>query len=210
MIGNEADVPALEQRAPMTVGAKDPARRELEAMGVAASTYEPLEIKFSSFTAPAAGRYKLRLSAHSFWAGPGPGERWWSPSRHNLSAGRTREPVSVYAETPPRLLRKLGTVEFNPEASVRELDVYLLKGETIRPDAVRLFRSRPPGVTWRNPLAQTDGQLGVAFRWLEVEGPLQTEWPSRGHRLRLSGLLARPAQNPEHVAGCGTVWRLLP
>lgn len=66
--------------------------------------------------------------------------------------------------------------------------MYLLKGETIRPDAVRLFHSRPPGVTWRNPLATKEGQPGVAFRWLEVEGPLQDEWPSRGHRLMFGDL----------------------
>ena len=39
-------------------------------MGVVASTYEPIEIKFSSFKAPVAGRYKLRFSAYTFWAGP--------------------------------------------------------------------------------------------------------------------------------------------
>jgi hypothetical protein len=170
ILGNAADVPALEATAPMTVGTNDPARRELEAMGVVASTYEPLEIKFDEFTAPAAGRYKLRINAHSFWAGPESSNRWWRPSRTEISAGRMQEPVSLYAETPPRLLRKLGSFDVTPEPSVSELEVHLLKGETIRPDAVRLFRSRPPN--WRNPLAQPDGQPGVAFRWLEVEGPL--------------------------------------
>ena len=53
---------------------------------------------------------------------------------------------------------------------MHELDVWLLQGETIRPDAARLFRSRPPN--WHNPLAEQDGCPGVAFRWLEVEGPL--------------------------------------
>ena len=42
-----------------------PATRELEAVGVVASTYEPLEIRFNEFEAPAAGRYKLRLSART-------------------------------------------------------------------------------------------------------------------------------------------------
>lgn len=188
MLDHAADVPALEARAPMTVGAQDPAVREREAMGVTASTYNPLEIKFDNFRAPAAGRYKLRINAYSFWAGPGNLERWWSPSRYDLSIGRTREPVTIYAETAGRQLRKLGGFDISPEPGVSELDVYLLKGETIRPDAVRLFRSRPPGTTWRNPLAQKDGQPGVAFRWLEVEGPLLDEWPSRGHRLLFGDL----------------------
>jgi len=166
LLDSAADVPVLERKAPLT----SPATREREAVGVVASAYEPLEPTFNRFRAPAAGRYKLRLSAYSFWAGPESEKRWWHPSRNNLSAGRTHEPINLYAEAPPRLLRRLGTVEVGPEPSVQEQEVYLLKGETIRPDAARLFRSRPPA--WHNPLAEKDGQPGVAFRWLEVEGPL--------------------------------------
>jgi mono/diheme cytochrome c family protein len=186
LLGNAADVAVLKKEAPMTVGAADPAKRELESMGVVASSYEPLEIRFNQFKAPVAGRYKLRLSAHSFWAAPESEERWWKPSRTEASAGRTREPVTLYAEIPPRQMRLLGTVDVTPEASVQEVEVYLLKDETIRPDAVRLFRSRPPN--WRNPLAEKDGQPGVAFRWLEVTGPICDEWPGRGHRLMFGDL----------------------
>lgn len=186
LLGNAADLAVLKREAPMTVGAADPAKRELEAMGVVASTYEPLEIRFNQFKAPVSGRYKLRVSAYTFWAGPESEQKWWKPSRTNLSPGRTDEPVTLYAEIPPRQVRRLGSFDVHPEASVNELDVYLLKGETIRPDAVRLFRSRPPN--WRNPLAQKDGQPGVAFRWLEVEGPLCETWPSQGHRLLFGDL----------------------
>jgi mono/diheme cytochrome c family protein len=186
LLGNAADVAVLKKEAPMTVGAADPAKRELESMGVVASSYEPLEIRFNQFKAPVAGRYKLRLNAHSFWAGPESAERWWKPSRTEASAGRTREPVTLYAEIPPRQMRLLGTVDVTPEASVQEIEVYLLKDETIRPDAVRLFRSRPPN--WRNPLAEKDGQPGVAFRWLEVTGPICDEWPGRGHLLMFGDL----------------------
>lgn len=186
LLGNAADVAVLKKEAPMTVGAADPAKRELESMGVVASSYEPLEIRFNQFKAPVAGRYKLRLNAHSFWAGPESEERWWKPSRDVASAGRTREPVTLYAEIPPRQMRLLGTVDVTPEASVQELEVYLLKDETIRPDAVRLFRSRPPN--WRNPLAKKDGQPGVAFRWLEVTGPICDTWPGGGHRLMFGDL----------------------
>lgn len=187
LVGYEADVDVLEEKAPVTVGESDPERRELEAVGVVASSYEPIEPKFNNFKAPRSGRYKLRFNAYSFWAGPESPEKWWRPSRTDLSKGRTREPVSVYSETPPRQLRKLGEFEVTPEPSVQELEVYLLAGETIRPDAVRLFRSRPPG-PWRNPLAEKDGQPGVAFRWLEVEGPLIDQWPSEGHQLLFGDL----------------------
>ena len=186
LIGNEADVAVLDKKAPMTVGTADPARRELESMGVVASSYEPLEIRFNQFKAPVPGRYKLRLSAHSFWAGPQPGDKWFHPSRTEAFPGRTREPITLYAEIPPRQMRYLANVDVSPEPSVQEVEVYLLKDETIRPDAVRLFRSRPPN--WRNPLAEKDGQPGVAFRWLEVVGPICDEWPGKGHRLMFGDL----------------------
>jgi hypothetical protein len=186
LIGNAADVAVLKREAPMTVGAADPVKRELESMGVVASTYEPLEIRFNQFKAPVAGRYKLRVNAHSFWAGPESEAKWWKPSRTDASAGRTREPVTLYAEIPPRQMRYLGSFDVKPEASVNEIEVYVLKDETIRPDAARLFRSRPPN--WRNPLAQKDGQPGVAFRWLEVEGPICDQWPGQGHRLMFGDL----------------------
>jgi hypothetical protein len=200
IIDNEADLPALEGTGPMTVGEADPDIREREAMGVVASTYEPLEIKFDGFKAQTAGRYRLRFNAHTFWAGPESPQRWWRPSRSQLSAGRSREPVSVYAETPPRLLRKLGVFEVFPEPAIHELEVYLLAGETIRPDAVRLFRSRPPG-PWQNPLAEKDGQPGVAFRWLEVEGPLNEPAIKTGLSLLFDELpVARNADGTLSVA----------
>ncbi|PAW84794.1 MAG: hypothetical protein B9S33_11080 [Pedosphaera sp. Tous-C6FEB] len=187
-----ADIPVLEQRAPFTVGKSDPAKREREAFGVVASAYEPLEPKFDNFKAPAAGRYKLRFNGFSFWAGPESENRWRRPSRTNLSAGRRDEPVSIYALTPPRQLRKLGSFDVTPEPATRELDVYLLAGETIQWDAARLFRSRPPN--WHNPLSEKDGQPGVAFRWMEVEGPLFNEWPTAGHNLLFGDLPLRAAQ----------------
>lgn len=187
ILGTAADIPVLEGTAPLTVGAKDPQKRELEAVGVVSSSYEPMEIKFNKFTAPQAGRYKLKFNAYSFWAGPESPAKWWKPSRSNLSAGRRGEPVTVYAETPPRLLRKLGSFDVKVEPTTQELDVYLLKGETIRLDAVRLFRSRPPG-TWHNPLAEKDGQPGVAFRWMEATGPILDTWPTAGHKLLFGDL----------------------
>src|SRR5262245_52104365 len=57
ILGDTADVAVLEDKAPITAGAKNPKQREIEAMGVVASTYEPLEIRFDRFTAPASGRY---------------------------------------------------------------------------------------------------------------------------------------------------------
>jgi hypothetical protein len=172
----------------------DPKSRDQEGMGVVASSYEPIEIKFDRFTAPMAGVYKLRFCAESVWVGPGllPAKdpHWWTPDLDIVSAGRRAEPISVYGETRPRLLRWLGAFDAAPEATTRDLEVLLIKGETIRVDAARLFRSRPPA--WHNPLAQKDGQPGVAFRWMEVEGPVLEGWPSAGHKLLFGDLPLKP------------------
>ncbi len=180
-------------KAPPTVGSADPEKRELEAVGVVAGAYEPLEPKFSGFKAPVAGHYRIRLNAFSVWVGPtkpmpGKPDRWWIPDLDDVSRGRRSEPITVYSETPPRQLRHLGKFDATNEPAVHELDVWLLAGETIRPDAARLFRSRPGAGRWQNPLAEKDGQPGVAFRWLEVEGPLDGEWPTKGHRLLFGDL----------------------
>jgi hypothetical protein len=171
---------------PISVGPANPAIREKEAIGLVAGAYEPLEPKFNEFKAPRSGHYRLRLYAQSVWVGPGKDPKWWVPDLDTVSRGHRSEPITLYSEIPPRLLRRLGAFDITPEPAVAELDTWLLKGETIRPDASRLFRSRPPN--WHNPLATKEGAPGVAYRWLEVEGPLVDEWPPAGHRLLFGDL----------------------
>jgi hypothetical protein len=173
-------------KAPLT--STNAAERELEGMGVVASAYEPIEPKFNQFKAPVAGRYKVRFHAYSVWVGPGESNKWFIPNLDAISPGRRDEPVVIYSETPPRLLRWLGKFDVTPEPKVHELEVWLLAGEMLRPDAARLFRSRPGAGRWQNPLAERDGQPGVVFRWLEVEGPLYEQWPPAGHQLLFGNL----------------------
>lgn len=197
VLGSSAQPEVRAGKLPATVGADDPVQRELEGVGIIAGTYEPIEPKFRNFKAPVAGHYRLRFNAVSIWVGPTKQtdpkkpDRWYIPDFDNVSRGRRLEPVTLYAETPPRQLRWLGSVDAAPDPEVRELDVWLLAGETIRPDAARLFRSRPGPSRWQNPLAEKDGQPGVAFRWLEVEGPLFDQWPTAGHRLLFGDLLLK-------------------
>lgn len=181
LLGYTADLDVLRDAGhPFTVGESDPEIREKEAFGVVASSYEPIEIRFSEFKAPSAGRYKLRFKGYTFWTG-GEDKKWWRAHRERTSKGRRSEPIAIYSQLPPRQLRLLGDFDFHIEPTVQELDVWLLKGESIQPDAVRLFRSRPPN--WHNPLAEKDGIPGVAFNWMEVEGPLFEQWPTRGQKL---------------------------
>ena len=183
VLGNEADLEVLHKTGPRTPPSKPSPTREIEGIAVVCSSYEPIELKFNKFRAPASGRYKLRLNAHTVWVGPAAGEKWWKPDPEKISAGLTDEPITLYSELPPRQQRWLGRFDVHPEAVTNEIEVYLLKGETIRVDAARFFRSRPPGNTWRNPWATPEGQPAVSFRWMEAEGPLVDEWPTSGYRL---------------------------
>ncbi len=194
VLGTHAQPDVRSGKAPITVGKADPKARDEEGVGLVASTYEPIEPKFSQFKAPAAGHYRLHFSAISVWVGPGKGDKWFIPDFDTVSAGRRPEPVTVYSETPPRLLRRLGAFDVTPEPSVKDMDVWLLAGETIRPDPARLFRSRPGAGRFHNPLAEKDGQPGVVFRWLEVEGPIYDEWPTAGHKLLFGDLPLKKAE----------------
>jgi hypothetical protein len=185
VVGNSADLAGLKKTT-RTVGPSNPEVRNQEGLGVVASTYEPLEIRFNQFTAPISGHYKIRLMAHTMWVGPDKAPRWWRPNPENITAGRTTEPVTLYSEVPPREMRRLGSFDVRPEPTVNELDVYLVKSESIHPDAVRFFRSRPPN--WKNPLATEEGQPGVVFQWLEVDGPLLDQFPAAGAKLLFGDL----------------------
>jgi hypothetical protein len=167
-------------------GSPDTERRDQEALAVVVSTYEPTEIRFNKFHAPVSGKYRLRFCAYSIWMGP---------KYTEVTPGHQSEPITIYADTPPRLLRKLGSFDVAPEPTICEMEVYLLAGETIRPDAARLFRSRPPD--HKNPLAGPNGMPGVAFRWMEVEGPFFDHWPPAGHQLMFADL---PLRDSPHSA----------
>ena len=197
VLGFEGQPEVRAGKAPIT--STNAELRELEGVGVVASAYEPIEPKFNQFKAPVAGHYKLRFNAYSVWVGPGDTNHWYVPNLDDISRGHRDEPITITAEIPPGLLRTLGDFDATPEPAVHELDVWLLAGEMIRPDAGRLFRSRPGAGRWHNPLAEKDGQPGVVFRWMEVEGPLYEEWPPAGHKLLFGDLPIKQRQVATNV-----------
>ena len=202
-LDSEAQPGVRAGKEPLTAGPADPDRREREGVGLVCGAYEPIEPKFNKFRAPESGRYRLRFRAQTVWVGPNGSnanngaKKWFIPDFDAVSAGRRSEPITVYSETPPHLLRRIGSFDVDPEPGVHELDVQLLAGETIRPDAARLFRSRPGDVRFQNPFAEADGQPGVVYRWLEVEGPILDDWPSAGHRLLFGDLPIRAPATPK-------------
>jgi hypothetical protein len=117
------------------------------------------------------------------------------PNYDQLSPGRTVEPITVYTRNGV-LNRRVGDFDLTPEPAVHDIgEVWLLANETLVPDASRFYRSRPNN--FRNPLMTPEGTPSVAFRWMEVEGPLQDETTLAGYRLLFGELPLRRARAGE-------------
>jgi hypothetical protein len=201
VLGTSAQPEVIRHQVPMTVGESDPATRELEAIGWVASNYEAFPTGWNSFQAPVTGKYRLRFSGYTLWVGPngsrqGPKwdgmdgfakaqsdiPRWWMANYDEVSPGRRDEPIVVYSRGLSGA--RLGAFDLTPEPHVYQLDeVWLLGSQSLTTDATRFFRSRPVPRGWTNPIAQRDGAPAVAFRWIEVEGPLYDESSRAGYRL---------------------------
>jgi mono/diheme cytochrome c family protein len=192
ILGFDAQPDVLKEKVPVSVGESDPKTRELEAFATPGSTFNGNDYSFDQFTSPVSGRYHLRFNAYSIWIhtiwGTGSStanptrKPWWHPDREKTSRGTTIEPVTIYALRRGGEKRLLGSFDVGPEPAIHEMDVYLLPDEQIMPDASRLFRSRP-GFTG-SPDATEAGMPGVAYRWMEVDGPVKDAQSTEGfHRL---------------------------
>src|SRR6478752_1675894 len=76
---------------------------------------------------------------------------------------------------------------------MNENEVQLAGGESIRSDAMRLFRTRVNGTDeqYVNPLATKEGMPGYAVQWLEVTGPLEDADATSGYKLLFGDLPMR-------------------
>ena len=162
------------------------------------------------FNAPVAGRYRIRLKGYSVWVSGGGIGRWfyegqgaekapvyWLPVWHRPNAdeiwpGRNNEPIGIYAQSSGQT-RPVGVMDFTPKPSVGEIEVQLAGGESIRTDAMRLFRTRVNGTDeqYVNPLATQEGMPGYAVQWLEVTGPLEDAHAASGYELLFGDLPMR-------------------
>jgi len=210
VVGSTAQPEVRAYRAPLTAGETNPEIREQEAIGWTSSNYVTgFASGWENFKAPVAGRYRLRFSGYTLWAAPGGHGRtfahgrdrvgvdqppqWYLPNYDRISPGRRDEPITVYSKG-GIMNRRLGEFDLTPEPVVRQIDeVWLMANERIVTDASRFFRSRPTGYQggFTNPLAQRDGVPAVAFRWMEVEGPLYDENTAAGYRLLFGELPVR-------------------
>jgi hypothetical protein len=187
-----------------------PETREREAVGKVSSIFSDAGQYGWGFNAPVAGRYRVRLKGYSIWVSGGGIGRWfyegqgeekapvyWLPVWHRPNAdeiwpGRNDEPIGIYAQSSGQT-RPVGAMDFTPRPTVGEIEVQLAGGESIRTDAMRLFRTRVNGTDeqYVNPLATKEGMPGYAVQWLEVIGPLEDHHATSGYRLLFGDLPMR-------------------
>ena len=207
--------PVLDSRAQPDVRAgrapnSSPETREREAVGKVSSIFSDAGQYGWGYNAPVAGRYRIRLKGYSVWVSGGGIGRWfyegqgaekapvyWLPVWHRPNAdeiwpGRNDEPIGIYAQSPGQT-RPIGVMDFTPKPSVGEIEVQLAGGESIRTDAMRLFRTRVNGTDeqYVNPLATKEGMPGYAVQWLEVIGPLDDAHTASGYELLFGDLPMR-------------------
>ncbi|MCX6596934.1 MAG: DUF1587 domain-containing protein, partial [Acidobacteria bacterium] len=147
------------------------------------------------FAAPYSGEYRVRFSARAVLQNEGyviaPAQqpvpmmlRARKPSNHDIA-----EPVRATG----------GMFDIEPQPAVYKTTVRLDQGQNIeygllglpapQIDAIRGM----PG-TYRFPPFPPGGQPGVAFQWVEIEGPiLASTWPPSSHRVLLDELGIAPA-----------------
>ncbi|MFO1000762.1 MAG: DUF1588 domain-containing protein [Planctomycetaceae bacterium] len=137
------------------------------------------------FVASLPGRYKVRFSARAVLQQPG----------FQLLPAKKPVPMTFRARKPsgPDVSGDVratgGIMDIAPETSIYETTILLKPTETFEYSLLGLpvplarnVNNGPP--EYRYPPLPVGGQPGVAFQWLEIEGPLSsTEWPPASHRI---------------------------
>ena len=191
--------------------------KEREAVGRVSSIFSDAGgFSWSSYRIPAAGRYRIRVKGYTIWVSGGGIDHWnyvgfgpekvaylyqttyHRPNPDEVWPGRRNEPIGVYAQSSGQS-RPVAAFDFTPEPSVQQVEVLLSPNEVIQTDPMRLFRTRVNGSeeAYVNPLAQKDGMPGVAFQWLEVEGPLPDNNSASGYRMLFGDLPMRRIEKGE-------------
>ena len=193
LLGHKPELDIIRKKQKLTVGAENPKVREEEAVGYFSGTYTATtKYDFRNVDIPADGRYKIRIKSYTFMAGlngrsGGPehglesgDQKIWRPDRNVIFKGKRTEPVTIYALKSSGDSRWAFTYDARPDPEIAESEIYLEKGEMIRPDAGRLVRTRPG---WKgNPNMTEEGIPGFALNWLEVTGPVYESWPPKNYR----------------------------
>ena len=173
--------------------------------------YTPFYYGFDQYKAPVRGDYRIRLKARSVlrqtdyvdWEGEkkprfypnlvlDASRRYPTPVNDQIFPGNRSEPVKVYSSTldEPNTQNSLpiGTFEAPPNApEIFEMEAFMEKGAMVKLDCMRLPSPMVPAMP-HTIKKGPDGFPGVAFHWLEVEGPLVEEWPPASYRALFADL----------------------
>ena len=153
------------------------------------------------FVAPLPGEYRVRFSARAVLQLPG----------YDLKPATQPVPMTFRARKPsgPDVSGDVratgGLLDIQTEVSTYETTIRLREQETFEYSLLGLpvplarnVDGGPP--TYRYPPFPSEGQPGVAFQWLEVEGPISSdEWPPASHRVLFdeqSGIGFQRADSP--------------
>ena len=206
---NKDENPKLKQETPDSLGNasgnQTAAYLEEASTAIFRGAYTPFYYGFEKFRAPVRGDYKLRLKARSVlretdyvdWEGEkkprhypnlvlDATRRYPTPVNDRIFRGKRSEPVKVYSSTlyepNTHSMLPIGVFEAPPNApEVFELEAFLEKGAMVKLDCMRLPSPMVPAMP--HTIQKTDGGYpGVAFHWLEVEGPIIADWPPVSYR----------------------------
>ncbi len=150
------------------------------------------------FVARIAGEYRVRFSARAVLQTTG--SKIHPAAKPVPMTFRARRPSGPDVSGDVRATG--GIMDIRPEARVIETKVRLRAGETFEYSLLGLpvplarnVKGGPP--SYRYPPFPEGGQPGVAFQWLEVEGPLSpVTWPPASHQVLFDHLAV--GQEPEH------------
>ncbi len=153
------------------------------------------------FVAKLPGQYRVRFSARAVL----------QVKAYELKPGAQPVPMTFCARKPsgPDVSGDVratgGTIDIQPTVATYETTIRLRERETFEYSLLGLpvplarnVKGGPP--TYRYPPFPAEGQPGVAFQWLEVEGPISSdEWPPPSHRVLFdeqSGVGFQPTDKP--------------
>ncbi len=137
------------------------------------------------FVATLPGRYNVRFSARAVQQQPG--FQLVPASKPTAMTFRARKPSGADVSGDVRATG--GVMDVAPETSIYETTILLKPTETFEYSLLGLpvplarnVNNGPP--EYRYPPFPQGGQPGVAFQWLEIEGPVSSaEWPPASHRI---------------------------
>jgi hypothetical protein len=172
---------ALDQQADEAATDKDDPSLELALFR---SPGWPYSVFPAKILATATGAYRVRFSARSVLQTAGfVLKKGTQPVPMNFRA-RKRSSHDIAEDV--RVTG--GIIDVQPEGGVYETTVYLLAGQTIEYGMLGLPTPQidAQGKTghYRFPPLREGGQPGIAFQWVELEGPIApTLWPPASHRV---------------------------